>query len=120
VKTLTPETRQDNTRFFNEGEATPTHCVTQGIGTILDARQLLLVATGHHKAEAVALAVEGPLSSAHPASAVQLHPHCTVVLDDAAASRLQHRSYYEYAWRNRHSWLDGLEHPTPVGVARNG
>lgn len=104
VKALAADTRHDNARFFSPDEITPTHCVTQGIGTVLEARHLLLIATGGHKAEAVALALEGPITAAHPASAIQLHPRVTAVLDDAAAAQLRHRDYYEYAWQNRDSW----------------
>jgi glucosamine-6-phosphate deaminase len=94
LKTLAPRTRDDNARFFDAPELVPTQCLTQGIGTILDARRLLLVAQGASKADAVAAAVEGPLSSFVPASALQLHRHATVLLDEAAASRLQLVDYY--------------------------
>lgn len=95
-KTLAPRTRADNARFFDSPEQVPVHCVTQGIGTILDAGRLLLVAQGEGKAEAVAQMIEGPLSSVCPASALQLHPDATVVIDRAAASRLRLTEYYEY------------------------
>ncbi|QHC58652.1 glucosamine-6-phosphate deaminase [Rathayibacter sp. VKM Ac-2760] len=94
LKTLTPRTRDDNARFFDAPELVPTHCLTQGIGTILDAGRLLLVAQGSSKADAVAAAVEGPLTSFVPASALQLHRHATVIVDEAAASRLQLFDYY--------------------------
>lgn len=74
----------------------PVHCVTQGLGTILEARQLLLVAQGEGKAEAVAQMIEGPLASICPASALQLHPDAVVVIDRAAASQLRFSDYYEY------------------------
>ena len=77
------------------------HCVTQGLGTILRARHLVLLAFGERKAEAVAGAVEGPLSSSLPGSAVQLHPRVTVLVDEAAASKLRYADYYRYAWDNR-------------------
>jgi glucosamine-6-phosphate deaminase len=64
----------------------PRHVVTQGIGTILEARHLLLIAVGASKADAIAKAVEGPVTSMCPASAIQLHPHVTVVIDEAAAA----------------------------------
>lgn len=91
IKTLTRQTREDNARFFDSLDEVPHHVITQGIGTILEARHLVLLATGEAKAEAVALAVEGPLSAAVPASALQLHPHATVVVDEAAAMRPQAR-----------------------------
>ncbi|AXE39550.1 glucosamine-6-phosphate deaminase [Acidipropionibacterium virtanenii] len=101
LKTLAPRTRQDNKRYFAEGERVPTHCVTQGLGTIMDARHVLLLANGEKKAEAVAAAVEGPVSSMCPASVLQHHPHAVVILDEAAASRLRLADYYRYIWDNK-------------------
>lgn len=95
MATLTPQTRADNARFFASIDEVPIHCVTQGLGTILDARSLVLVAQGEAKADAVARSVEGPLSSMCPGSALQLHPDATVVVDRAAASKLTHADYYE-------------------------
>ena len=86
VKTLTEETRADNARFFDSPDDVPMHCITQGIGTILRARHLVLLAFGEAKARAVADAVEGPVTASRPGSAIQLHPHATVVVDEAAAS----------------------------------
>ncbi|WP_369373880.1 glucosamine-6-phosphate deaminase [Promicromonospora sp. Populi] len=104
VKTLTHQTRADNARFFGSLSAVPTHCVTQGLGTIMAARELLLIATGASKAGAIAQAVEGPVASMCPASVLQLHQRATVLLDRAAASQLQLRDYYEFAHQNRPSW----------------
>ncbi|MGP5196474.1 glucosamine-6-phosphate deaminase [Arthrobacter rhombi] len=88
VVPLAERTRQDNARFFASPEEVPEQCVTQGIGTIFEARQLLLIAHGEHKAEAVRLALEGPVGQEFPASVIQRHPNVTVVLDRAAAARL--------------------------------
>lgn len=105
IKTLTEQTRRDNARFFDgDIESVPRHCLTQGIGTILQAGHLVLIATGRHKAEAVHHLVEGAVSAMWPASALQLHPHVTVLLDDAAASRLQLREYYRQTWEAKPSW----------------
>ena len=104
VKTLTEQTRADNARFFATPGEVPTHCLTQGLGTILDARHLVLLAFGEAKASAIAGAVEGPVSSSLPGSAIQLHPEVTVLLDEAAASRLRFADYYRYAWDNRPDW----------------
>jgi glucosamine-6-phosphate deaminase len=104
VKTLTEQTRRDNARFFGRYEDVPRHVVTQGIGTILDARHLLLVATGRSKAEPIARAVEGPLAAICPASALQLHPHATVVLDEDAAGRLTLAGYYRDTFRDKPLW----------------
>ncbi|MFD5601147.1 glucosamine-6-phosphate deaminase [Leucobacter sp. NPDC058333] len=96
IKTLAPQTRADNARFFATEAEVPVHCVTQGLGTILQARQLLLVAQGEQKAEAIARMIEGPLASVCPATALQLHRDATVVIDRAAASRLELADYYAY------------------------
>ena len=97
--------RRDNARFFGgDVEAVPQHCLTQGIGTILQARHIVLVASGRGKAEAIHQLVEGPISAMWPASALQLHPHVTVLLDTAAASRLQLASYYIETYQGKPDW----------------
>ena len=101
VKTLTEQTRLDNARYFDSLDDVPRHCLTQGLGTILRARHLLLFAFGEAKAAAIAGAVEGPVSSSLPGSAIQLHPLVTVIVDEAAASQLEHADYYRFAWDNR-------------------
>jgi len=103
-KTLTAQTRKDNARFFGSPEDVPQHVLTQGIGTILGARHLLLIATGEGKAEAVAAAVEGPLSASCPASVLQLHPHATVLVDAAAASGLERLDYYAEVYAAKPAW----------------
>ncbi len=82
----------------------PHHVLTQGLGTILRARHLLLVAAGAGKADAVAAAVEGPLSASCPASVLQLHPHATVLVDDAAATGLARASYYREVYADKPDW----------------
>lgn len=104
IKTLTEQTRRDNTRFFASADEVPIHCVTQGIGTILRAHHLVLLAFGEGKADALAAAVEGPLTASLPASAIQLHAHVTVVVDEAAASKLKHDDYYRWAQANLPDW----------------
>ncbi|MDT5096378.1 MAG: glucosamine-6-phosphate deaminase [Mycobacterium sp.] len=100
VATLTEQTRQDNARFFESVDEVPRHVITQGLGTISAARHLVLIATGTHKAAAVAAAVEGPVTASCPASVLQLHPHVTVVVDETAASRLDNADFYRYAMRH--------------------
>ena len=104
VKTLTVRTRADNARFFASPAEVPIHCVTQGLGTILRARHLVLLAFGEGKAEAIAAAVEGPMSASMPGSAIQFHRHVTVVLDEASASALRFGDYYRWAQANKPSW----------------
>ena len=105
VKTLTERTRIDNARFFdNDINQVPTHCITQGIGTIMKARHLVLLAFGAGKAEAVAETVEGGISSFCPASALQMHPHATIIVDEEAASRLRNKDYYRYSFEHKPAW----------------
>ena len=105
IKTLTRQTRIDNARFFDgDVEAVPTHCLTQGLGTIMEARHIVLLATGTAKAEAVHQLVEGPVSALWPATILQHHRHVTVLLDDAAASRLQLGQYYRETYAGKPAW----------------
>ena len=85
---LTERTRADNARFFDSPGQVPTEVLTQGLGTILRARRLLLIATGRAKAAAVAAALTGPVTPDCPASVLQRHPDVVVLLDPAAASLL--------------------------------
>ncbi len=101
VKTLTEQTRQDNSRFFSGVDEVPRHVITQGLGTISRARHLVLTASGAGKAAAVAAAVEGPLTASCPASVLQLHPHATVVVDEAAAADLARADYYRYTLQHK-------------------
>jgi len=91
VKTLTQETRTDNSRFFKTMEEVPRYAVTMGIGTIMQARQIILLADKAAKADAIAATVEGPVTAMCPATALQLHPWVTVIVDKAAAAKLKGR-----------------------------
>lgn len=105
VKTLTEQTRQDNCRFFGDDiNQVPRHVITQGVGTILRAKHLVLLAWGSNKAHAVAATVEGPVSSMVPSSALQLHPHATIVVDEPAAEQLQMSDYYRFVFENKPAW----------------
>jgi glucosamine-6-phosphate deaminase len=105
VKTLTRQTREDNARFFGgDVDQVPTHCLTQGLATIMSARHLVLLATGRGKAEAVHQLVEGPVSAMWPATILQHHRHVTVLVDDAAASRLQLADYYRETYASKPVW----------------
>jgi glucosamine-6-phosphate deaminase len=88
VEVLAERTRRANARYFPSLQEVPRRCITQGLGTILEARQLLMVVTGADKAEVLAAALHHPVSTDCPASVLQLHPHVTVVADEAAAMHL--------------------------------
>jgi glucosamine-6-phosphate deaminase len=104
IKTLTERTRKDNARFFGSEDQVPHHVITMGIGTILESRQCLLLALGAKKARAIAAAVEGPVTSINPASALQLHPVVKVCLDEPAATRLKRADYYRWVYANKPDW----------------
>ncbi|MEX2399933.1 MAG: glucosamine-6-phosphate deaminase [Rhodothermales bacterium] len=93
IKTLTEKTVRDNARFFDEGETVPHQAITMGIGTIMDAETVLLVASGEHKAEAIRSALEGPVTGMCPATVVQMHRFAHILLDEQAASRLEYRHH---------------------------
>jgi glucosamine-6-phosphate deaminase len=101
VKTLTAQTRKDNARFFDRPEDVPHHVITQGLGTISRALHLVLTATGAGKAAAIAAAVEGPVTASCPGSVLQLHPHATVVVDEAAGAELERADYYRYTLEHK-------------------
>lgn len=104
LKTLHPQTISDNARFFESAADVPIHVLTQGLGTITEAGRLVLLATGEGKAAAIAAMVEGPVTAFCPASVLQMHPHATVVIDEAAASKLQFAEYYHYAYDHKPAW----------------
>lgn len=106
-KTLTPMTRRQNAEMFGgDPENVPSRAMTMGVGTILEARELVLLACGESKAEIVARALEGPLTASVSASAIQLHRNCIVILDDEAASKLSGREYYDFVFQNEPRWAD--------------
>lgn len=104
VKTLAEQTRIDNARFFDSIDQVPTHCITQGLGTILRARHLVLPTFGESKAAAIAAAVGGPVSASTPGSVAQLHARVTVIVDEAAGAQLVNADYYRQAWNLRFDW----------------
>jgi glucosamine-6-phosphate deaminase len=105
IKTLTEQTRADNARFFDDDiDAVPHHCLTQGLGTIMAARHIVLIATGRSKAEAVHQLLEGPVSAMWPATILQHHRHVSVLIDNAAASRLQLGDYFRSTYAAKPKW----------------
>lgn len=95
IKTLTRSTREANARYFDSFDDVPRLAITMGIGTIMRAEEIVLLAFGAAKADVVAKMIEGPVSAACPASVLQMHRKVTVVIDEAAASKLALRAYYE-------------------------
>lgn len=96
VKTLTKATIDDNARFFAADEHQPHLSITMGIGTILESKKVVLLATGEGKAEAIQATVEGPVTAACPASALQLHRDAVLIIDEAAAAKLADKEFYKH------------------------
>jgi glucosamine-6-phosphate deaminase len=104
-KCLTPSTIAVNSALFgDEPHRMPRRAITMGVGTILDAREVVLLATGPRKAGIIAKAVEGPVTSMVSASALQLHPACKVVVDEAAGADLMAKDYYRWIFENEPEW----------------
>lgn len=100
IKTLAKQTIEDNARFFDSREQVPVYAITMGVGTIVEARKIILLANGRHKADAVAKAIEGPVTSMITASALQLHRDVLFIVDREAASALTMLDYYEWIQAN--------------------
>jgi glucosamine-6-phosphate deaminase len=103
-KALTPTTIEQNQMYFDPPESMPKRAITMGVGTILEAKRILLLVTGSTKANILAKAVEGPITSMVSASALQLHEKCTVVVDEHAAAELQEVEYYNWIFENEPEW----------------
>jgi glucosamine-6-phosphate deaminase len=90
--------------FGGDINKVPKRALTMGVGTILQAREVILLATGQEKASIIAKAVEGPITSMVSASALQLHPSCKVIVDEPAAEELLGREYYDFVFANEPEW----------------
>ena len=101
IKTLAKQTIEDNARFFSRPEDVPIYAITMGVGTIMEARKLIMLANKKNKAKAVALSIEGPVSCQITASALQLHPDAIAFVDEAAASELSMRDYDLWIQKNK-------------------
>lgn len=104
TKTLTPRWRRDFAGLFGGENRVPNYIMTLGLGTIMEARQCVLLAFGRNKANAIARAVEGPVTAMTPASILQMHPVVKVFLDEQAASLLQNTSYYQWVYDGKPEW----------------
>lgn len=105
IKTLARKTVEDNARFFGgDVSRVPRHCITMGIGTIMEARMILMLAFGQNKAGALAASVEGPVAAIMPASILQHHPNAKVFADRDAASELKLADYYRWVYDGKPDW----------------
>lgn len=104
IKTLTAETRRDNAEAFGSPDKVPFHVITMGVGTIMDARQVVILAFGGRKADAIAAAVEGPITAMVPASILQMHPVTQCIIDEASATKLKRTEYYRWVYDRKPDW----------------
>jgi glucosamine-6-phosphate deaminase len=109
VKTLAEETIRDNARFFTDEQEIPRFCLTMGIGTVMEAKIIILLASGKDKSEAIKNCVEGALTASVPASALQLHPRVKILVDEEAGSLLTNKDYYKWVFKNKGRVKDYLE-----------
>ena len=106
IKTLTQSTLEANAPHFGGAlDAVPNMAITMGVGTIMEAKQCLLLASGESKAEAIAQAVEGPITAEVPASVLQMHPRTIMIIDEAAAWQLKRVDYYKQVYANKQKLL---------------
>ncbi len=118
-KALSPTTIAQNAPLFPTPDRMPRRGITMGVGTILDSRRCLLVATGKKKAAIIAKAVEGPITGMISASALQLHPHCRVIVDEEAACILQEQVYYRWIFDNEPEWQAFNQRKMPPAAGAN-
>jgi glucosamine-6-phosphate deaminase len=104
VRALSPVTRTQNGVLFENPDQIPRRAITMGVGTILDCRRCILLASGRSKAAIVAKALEGPITSMISATALQLHPQCLVVVDEAASGKLKEAAHYRWLYENEPKW----------------
>ena len=103
-KALTPTTWEQNAEFFGGAEHVPERALTMGVGTILEAKEIVTLVTGERKASILAKAAEGPITAMISATALQLHPNCKVIVDEAAAAELQGQDYYRWIFEHEPEW----------------
>jgi glucosamine-6-phosphate deaminase len=104
VKALSPDTMRQNSPLFKMPDHMPRRAITMGVGTIMESKRCIMLVTGFKKAEILKKAVEGPITSMVTASALQLHPHCTVIADEEAAELLEGKEYYRWIFENEPEW----------------
>ncbi len=101
LKTLTKQTIEDNARFFDRAEDVPRFAITMGVGTIMEAKEIIMLASGAKKATIVAEAIEGPITAQVSASVLQMHPHVTVIVDKEAGAKLKRADYYRWIFQEK-------------------
>jgi glucosamine-6-phosphate deaminase len=108
IKTLTQETIAANAPYFRNKKEIPRYCLTMGIGTIMESRMILLLASGRQKSHAIQQSIEGPVTATIPASILQLHTQAKIIIDEDAAAQLQRKEYYEWVYEHKDNVNDFL------------
>ncbi len=103
IKTLTQETIAANAPFFRNKKEIPRYCLTMGIGTIMEARMILLLASGQEKSQTIRQSAEGPITATIPASVLQLHTQAKFIVDEDAAAKLKRKSYYRWVYEHKNN-----------------
>ena len=96
IKTLDEQTVKDNSRFFKSIDEVPKYAITMGVGTVIDAKEIILLASGKSKSRIIARAIEGPVTSQITTSMLQIHPRVITILDEDASSSLKRKNYYKF------------------------
>ncbi len=109
IKTLVEETVKDNARFFKNEDEVPRFCLTMGIGTVMEAKMIILLASGKNKSDAIFRSVEGPVTASIPASVLQFHPHAKILVDEEAGSLLSRKGYLKWVFQNKDRVKDYLK-----------
>ena len=104
LKALTEKTRYDNSRFFPTFTEVPRHVITMGVGTIMEAKKIILLAFGQRKSRIISRVVEGPITAMVPGSVLQYHSRVKVIIDEPAAEQLQLKSYFKWVYENKPTW----------------
>jgi glucosamine-6-phosphate deaminase len=106
MKTLTQDTIQVNARFFGGDPANvPQYALTVGVGTVMDAREVMILCNGHAKTHALQAAIEGPVTHMWTVSALQMHRHGIIVCDDASCDELKVATYRYFKEKERNNIL---------------
>lgn len=103
---LTKTTYEQNSPLFDKPEDMPMRAMTMGVGTVLDAKKVVMLVTGSEKADIIQKAIEGPVTSMISASALQMHNDTVVILDEEAAAKLENRDFYDWVYANEPKFAD--------------
>lgn len=105
-KAFTAHTIAQNSPQFDNPEDMPKRAITMGVGTILEGERVVMIVTGADKTDMLATVIEGPITSMFSATGLQMHPNCTVIVDEDAAAKLKGKEYYNWCFKNEPQWKE--------------